>query len=60
VHRAQEAVEVKFRSLPDVSAEGMRWLVVSKKEHEEQFKELSLLPNETFWVEVMDKLVAKF
>jgi hypothetical protein len=60
VHRAREAVEEKFRSLPDVSAEGMRWLVVSKKEHEEQFEELSLLPNETFWVEVMDKLVAEF
>jgi hypothetical protein len=31
--RAREAVEVKFHSLSSVSANGVRRLVVSKKEH---------------------------
>jgi hypothetical protein len=35
VHRVWEAVEEKFHSLFDVLADGMRWLVVSKKEHQE-------------------------
>jgi hypothetical protein len=36
-------VEEKFLSLSDASADGALWLVVSKMEHREQFKELSLL-----------------
>jgi hypothetical protein len=42
-HRAREAVEEKFCNLFDMSANGMQWLVVSEKEHREQFEELSLL-----------------
>jgi hypothetical protein len=117
VHRARETVEEMFRSLFDMSANGMLRLVVSEKERQEQFEELSLpwsqgsklclaiidppwvrnyLPegmravalrytevvrelatlraavssttglvlgcsaDETFWVEVMDELVAEF
>jgi hypothetical protein len=110
-------VKEKFCSLSDVSADGLQWLVVSEKEHQEHFEELSFLwawgselclafpgppqvrnyllegmqaaalhhvevvgalttlraavssvvelvlersPDESFWVEVMDELVAKF
>jgi hypothetical protein len=42
VHRARETVEEMFRSLFDMSANGMLRLVVSEKEHQEQFEELSL------------------
>jgi hypothetical protein len=42
-HPAQEVTKEKFRSLSDASVDGVRWLVVSEMEHQEQFKELSLL-----------------
>jgi hypothetical protein len=42
-HRAWEVAEEKFRSLSDASADGVRWLVVSKMEHREQFEQFSLL-----------------
>jgi hypothetical protein len=117
VRQAWEVVKEKFCSLSDVSADGLQWLVVSEKEHQEHFEELSFLwawgselclafpgpprvrnyllegmqaaalhhvevvealttlraavssvvelvlersPDESFWVEVMDELVAKF
>jgi hypothetical protein len=42
-HRAHDAIEEKFHSLSDASADGVRRLVVSKKEHWVQFEKLSLL-----------------
>jgi hypothetical protein len=41
--RAQEVAKEEFCSLSDASADDARWLVVSEMEHQEQFKELSLL-----------------
>jgi hypothetical protein len=41
--RAQEAVEEEFYSLSNVSAAGLRRLVVSEKDHREQFEEPSLM-----------------
>jgi hypothetical protein len=43
LHQAREVAEEKFRSLSDVSVDGVRWLVVSEMEHREQFEELFLL-----------------
>jgi hypothetical protein len=42
-HQAWEVAVEKFHSLSDTLADGARQLVVSKMEHQEQFKALSLL-----------------
>jgi hypothetical protein len=42
VHRAREVAEEKSCSLSNASADGARGLVVSEREHWEQFEELSL------------------
>jgi hypothetical protein len=41
--RAREVAKGKFRSLSNVAANCVWWLVVSEREHREQFEELSLL-----------------
>jgi hypothetical protein len=43
MRRAQDMAGEKFRSLPDVSANDARRLVVFEMEHREQFEEPSLL-----------------
>jgi hypothetical protein len=41
-HQAREMAEEKFHILSDTSANGARWLVVSKMDHQKQFEELCL------------------
>jgi hypothetical protein len=41
--RAREVAKGKFCGLSDVAADSAQWLVVSEREHREQFEELSFL-----------------
>jgi translation elongation factor EF-4 len=42
-HRTREMAEENFYGLSDVAVDGVRRLVVSEREHREQFEELNLL-----------------